>query len=38
MEAAALNIASLHLGLVVESEDLLAEWRRQLADDAGRTA
>jgi len=27
LEAAALSMVSLHLGLVMESRDLLAEWR-----------
>jgi nicotinamidase-related amidase len=30
MEEAALKMISLHIGLVVESRDLLAEWRRQV--------
>jgi hypothetical protein len=29
MEDAALKMISLHIGLVVESRDLLEEWRRQ---------
>ena len=28
MEAAALKMLSLHLGLVMESADLIGEWRR----------
>jgi nicotinamidase-related amidase len=31
MEDAALKMISLHIGLVVESRDLIEEWRRQLA-------
>jgi nicotinamidase-related amidase len=30
MEDAALKMISLHIGLVVESRDLVAEWRRQI--------
>jgi hypothetical protein len=30
MEDAALKMISLHIGLVVESRDLLDEWRRQV--------
>jgi biuret amidohydrolase len=29
LEAAALTMVSLHLGLVVDSDDLLAEWERR---------
>jgi biuret amidohydrolase len=35
MEDAALKMISLHIGLVVESRDLVAEWRRQF--DVGQT-
>jgi len=35
MEDAALRIVSLHLGLVMDSADLLASWQRQLASAAG---
>jgi hypothetical protein len=31
LEAAALAMVSLHLGLVVDSADLLAEWERRKA-------
>jgi len=40
MEAAALKMISLHVGLVVESRDLIVEWRRQAAlgkEPAART-
>jgi nicotinamidase-related amidase len=30
MEAAALKMISLHIGLVAESSDIIAEWRRQI--------
>ncbi len=33
LEAAALKMISLHIGLVVESGDLIAEWRRQRGAD-----
>jgi len=35
MEDAALRIVSLHLGLVMDSADLLASWQRQLTSAAG---
>ena len=30
MEDAALKMVSLHIGLVAQSDDLVAEWRRQI--------
>lgn len=38
MEDAALKMVSLHIGLVADSQDLVAEWRRQAAARAERAA